>query len=328
MLAARPDKTDNLTASRTPIEEWVEQAWLAAYQLFNDGRLAGAATLVRASDRVLLTGVGIGLDVARFGAVALEESAYAAVAEHAFDVASGSRMLGPGDLLIGLDTGSQETPAALARARFAGLRTIGLTDRDLTLIDADVLVPYPDSRQTDGAPRSPLAACAILTLLAARLQPATRLAFEATALGRHFEYLREARDSAREVAAATGDGQSRLILAASGPSRWVSEGIARQINAARPTSESVVALAPHIMDIQSAEWPLHPGDILITIEPEFQTSGSPQPAARDRTLCHWSIGGSPRNAQIYTRLGIESPAVASLGAQFVLEMLLEELNAS
>ncbi len=329
MLAAHSGKTDKLTGSQTPIEDWVEHSWLAAYCLCDDERLAGAATLLRASDRVVLTGTGIGLDIACFGAAALEECAFPAIAAHAFDIATGSTMLGPGDVIIGLDTGSQTTPAALALARSAGLRTIGLTDRDLTLIDADVLVPYPDSQVSDGTIRSPLAACAMLSLLAARIQPMTKLAFEATTLGRHFEHLMDGRASAREVAQSAGSGQqNRLILAASGPARWVSEGIARRINSTFPLSGSLVALAIHLADASSPDWVFQSGDILVTIEPDSQTPRILEQAASKNLACHWSIGGTSRNAGIQTRLAIESQAIASLGAQFVLEMLLEELAAS
>lgn len=326
MLPASSGATDDLTGPRDPAARWATSCWLAACEHFEDQRLAGAAVVLRAAGRILLTGAGVGLDAARFGALALQEAGFEAQAGHAADLAEGGFRLQPGDTLLGIDTGRRDVPAALSRARELGLQTLGLTDRDLTLIDPDVLLYYVEP--SDGlAPdrRSPLPVCAMLSMLVARAEPAARLAFDATTFHTQIERLAAARVAAAQVADRLAEQPGRLVIGSMGPSTWVAESIARRINRLAPGPAAATAVVTHLRDLSAPGWQFRPDDILITLEP---AGGEPPEEYADSSpALHWRIGGARGAAGLHTRLNLPSPTLASLGMAFVLELLLDELAA-
>lgn len=324
MLPASSGATDNLAGAHDPVAARALRCWLTACERFEDERLAGAAVMLRAAGRVVLTGAGVGLDAARFGALALREAGFEAQATHAADLASGAFPLRPGDVVLGIDTGRRDLPAALTRARDLGLHTLGLTDRDLTLIDPDVLAHYvePEGPPAPAGP-SPLPVCAVLYMLVARTEPSAALAFDAATFQRQIEKLAAARDVAARFVDAVGDSPVRLWIAGAGPTTWIAASAARRINRQQMGPPGLVAIAAHLSDLSEPDWPFQPTDAVITLEPA--DAGTPVESANSAPVTCWRIGGPRAGASLHTQVHASSPALASLGMSFVVEFLLDEL---
>jgi hypothetical protein len=313
-----------------PYELWTRHACDAALQAFQSERMAAATILLGAGRRTRFVGSGIGFDIARFGAQALNESGHEASAEHAHDLASFPSGFAPDETVIGIDTGTPQVGAALRRARATGLRTIALTDRELTLVEADVLLPHPGLSVDCPLSASPLAACFVLALLSARLEPGSGIAREVALLPAMLSHLTSTRVTAALVAEDLRTPGRRLILAGAGPSRWVAGSIARRINALPVSGHAIPALDMHLGDLRSPEWSLRPHDAFVRIEPHGINGGpvSDRFGGRQTAAPVWRIGGAPGGAARHTRLPGESPALASICALYVLEQLLLELASA
>ncbi len=325
MTPARADQIDELNTSLTALEQWVNHSPAAISRSLNDPRFAGAATVLRAAPSIILTGSNLGYDAARYGAVALREAGFDSVAIHAADLSSDFWTLEPNDVVVGIDTNNEDVPAAVTRARTTGLFTIVLTDLELTLVDADVLVPlahgFPASILCD----SPLPFCTALSLLIARAEPAARLAADIAPLGSQLQHLLTSRQTARRVADHLMNGSGRLVIASRGPAAWAADGTARRLNAANCSRNVPPAIPVHLGDVGSPAWKFQPDDILVTVEPDSIAGPLNLNSQAIQPAQIWRIGGSPQGADCYTRLNGGSIALASLGAQLVLEVLLEEI---
>jgi DNA-binding MurR/RpiR family transcriptional regulator len=296
---------------------------------FDSNRMAAAATVLRAGRRTRLAGSGIGLDVARFGAEALHASGHEAFAEHAHDLVAFPSRFTPDETIVGIDTDAPEVGAALRRARDAGLRTIALTDRELTIVGADVLVPHPGFASGMPISASPLAAGFVLALLAARMEPASGIAREFASFPAALSNLGRP-DPTIRIAARLRAADRRLVVAGSGPSRWVAASIARRINAVAGHERIVQATDVHIGDLRSDEWCGRADDALIVIEPRADAAHaeSKRQVQREPAAVTWRIGGAQKEAEFQTRLPFASPALSSLCALYILELLLVELASA
>lgn len=320
MVTINSGSTDRLVEPGDPIAAWATRAWQAACNHFDDERMAGAAALLRAAGRVILTGSGIGLDAARYGRLALSEAGFDARAIQSAELAHGALELQPSDVVLGIDTSDDYLPSALARARALGLRTLGLTDQDLTLIGTDVLVQYaePDGgRQNAG--RSPVPICAYLSLLVAKVEPSAPLAFEAANFASQFRRLAEERATTVGIASGLASDAGRLVLCTAASTGWVGASIARRIN---HLETGLPAVEVHLADLLAGWRPRHDDRLIILAPVEWGDELSLDPSHLPEHI--WYIGGPATGIAAHTRLRSQSPALASLSANFVLELFLDE----
>ena len=298
-------------ASRPAAEYgWLSDAFGAAFDVFNDPQLAAAATLLGAAERIIFTGSGPGLDAAACGATAFAESGFEALSCHAGDLTQGSLAFQPGDLVVGIDSDSAAVAGAMRRARNAGLHTVGITTRDLTIIDADVLLYLPAEPVRHGlAPASVLACCLTIALIAARLEPETALATEVARIERYAHRVTSASGRLMASILFSPRGDQRIIFAGKGSANWAARSIAQQLNRTAGRHSAPFTVHADLHDIEEGFWSLDPADLLVAIDPYDH------PPARQRPAASADSATAPQRTWSFTRRAPKSPQIIHLPGQ-------------
>ena len=294
---------------------WTESVFRSVSAASTDIRLAPAAALVNAASRLVLTGSGPGIDLAGFGATIFAELGFETIDAHSGDIRSGLFGLQPGDLIIGFDSDNSTVAGALRKARASGLRTMGVTSQDLTVLDADVLLFTPPGRHRSTTSIG-LAMSLGLASLAARLAPASSIARDFDRLDQRLNRIMSdcGRLAASVLFGSTGD--RRVVFAGHGASAWVAQSLARRLNRSRPASPLPHAVAAAYQDVIDGWWRFDRSDTLIAIDPYEETDHAFQHAGNEPYHPHrmWRLQrrkpASPDDIQI----AADSPALASLMA--------------
>ncbi|MEZ4520436.1 MAG: hypothetical protein R3A46_02170 [Thermomicrobiales bacterium] len=316
--------------SSGPSGDALASACGAGYRIFDDPRLSAAVTLVGGANQVTLTGTGDGFAVADFGAVAFREIGVSASAVHAGDLATTTNAPRPGDTLIGIDSDSRIVARALRRARHAGVHTVCLTTRDLTIVDADVILSVPAPLTDAGMDIAGTVACGLtLALTAARLEPETTLAGEVGNLEKSVRrVVHDAQPLSTPLTQALAGGP-RLFFSGQGTSSWVAEGLARRLMNGRATSSRATIVAVAQAEIDEGLWSFAASDILIEIDPEQHPPGPVDrripgtPSARPENS--WSLGRRRNQSSYAIHLPAASAAMRSLIAFVALTLLKAQI---
>lgn len=303
---------------------WISDAFDAAYEVFDSPQMASAAALIGASSRIIVTASGSGVDAAAFGASVFAESGFEAFCRHAGELRAGGFQFQPGDVLIGIDTDSFSVASAMRRARNSGLHAIGVTNRELTIVDGDVLLYLPgDTMFPEMAGPSILACCMALALLAARLEPGTALASDIASVERAAH---TATSEAGRLMASIIFGASsgeRIIFAGRGTARWVSSAMARELNNRR----AIFAIDADLDDVTDGVWNFDPADMLVRIDPygdEQIANSQIHGSAKSSPHQVWTFTPQPaRSRSIIHIPTTRSPALGTLVAYTALAALLE-----
>jgi DNA-binding MurR/RpiR family transcriptional regulator len=290
--------------------------------------MASAAALFGAAERIVFTGSGPGVVVAASGASIFAELGFDAHCRHAGDLTTGSLRFQPGDLVVGVDSECAVVASALRRAHNAGLHTVGMTTRDLTIIDADVLLFVPAQHSAGGLEQTAVLACCLaLALLAARLDTGTVLAAEVAKIERN----------AHSVTSASGRmlanylfgpmGEMRIVFAGRGASSWVAAAIVQRLNQRAGRQVAPLAAQADLHDIEAGDWIFEPADMLVEIDPYERSTSWPRPPLRsgDALAPHriWSFTRRPPKTSQVIHLPARSPALGALIAYTALATLLE-----
>lgn len=312
---------------------WLNDTFRVAYETFDDPQTAGAAALISAATRIVLTGSGPSLDAAAFGTAVFSELGFDTATISAADLRYGEARYQPGDLVVGIDSDSSAVAGALRRARNAGLHTIGVTTRDLTIIDADVLlyVPTLSGQQRPGI-SSTLSCCLGLALLAARVEPGTAVAIDTARIERFSQAITSETGRLMASILFSSSADKRVIFAGRGAARWVSRAVAGHLNQLPARHAGPLAIAADLDDVDEGFWAFRPADILVRIDPYDRKPLRQFLAARATTSISphrtWSLSRQrgPNSESIH--IPATSPAIASLIAFVALSASLETAGQS
>jgi hypothetical protein len=329
----------NLEATRAGLQSgdkggWLNDAFSVAYALYDDSKMASAAALIHGAERLMIVGSGPGLPVAEFASVVFAEAGFETLSAHAGDLTTGSLRLQPGDLIIGIDSDSFTVASALRRAKNSGLHTLGVTTRDLTVIDADVLLYVPSAQpQNRGLSlQSVLATCLAMALLAARLAPESSVAADVGKIEGIAH--RVTSDSGHLMASILFSpvNSTRVVLAGRGAAKWVARAIARHINQGQPGYSIPPAIHIDLEDIVDGFWTFDHADILIQIDPYEKPAAqqrAPYSSVSDiRPHRMWTYSCSATKSPDVVQLPTRSPALGTLIVFTALSTLLEFAGSS
>lgn len=331
-LKPNPDTEPGIREPAPLPSSWYSAACKAAFSAFDDPRFVAATAVAGGANRLILSAGGLGFDAVQCGATAFSEIGFDAVAIHAGDMAQSTRLFQPDDVVVGIDSDSPSVASALRAARRAGLKTIGITTRGLTIIDADALVPIPiPTTSKDHADEALVLAHGLaLALMAARIEPEAALARE---IGNIAETIRAVSRAsagiALDLSEVVSDG-SRLVFSRRNEANWVVSALARRWNLHHAPGLATTAIAVHAVDIEDGVWTMMRDDVLIDVDVRDRrsdTSGSPP--QRDRTprpRRFWTFTRQSSTQPGHIKLPGKSAALAALAAFASLSHLVGEIT--
>ena len=305
---------------------WLTPAFQSVAKASADPRMASAAALAIAAPRIVLTGSGPGADPAAFAATLFRELGFDATYAHSGDIRSGVRGLQPGDLVIGIDTDTTTVAAALRRARASGIRTLGVTTRELTLLDADTLLYIPAGPDRHRSPISTRFAMSLaLASLAARLVPESPVA---GSLGQIEQRLNRIMSGCGRLVASVlfgSTGNRRVVFAGQGAAAWAARSLTTQLNRVGLQSALPHAVVAAYQDVVDGWWRFDRSDTLVLIDPYKDASPLPRHASDDELHPHrtWRLQNRKPASQDDIQIPGNSPALASLIAFVAIASQIE-----
>ena len=314
--------------SRSALLPAIQSTCEIGAEQWSDARFAAATAVIGAADRLILTGIGEGFLVAASGVAGFIEIGIDCLAAHAGDLQSGAAPIRPGDVVVGIDTNQQVVAGALRGARRAGLHTVAITTRELTILDADVLVHVPHAKPSNDTARQiehTFAMILSLATLAARLEPNTQLASDVTTIWRSVSTLANRLSADAALDREFVQGYDRIVFATGGYSAWIAGIVATY------TSEHVAAI--HAVDADAGLWRSGRSDYVVRLDLLPQPGGASASRSTrlefgDESLPGISTIAPDSERYLSVRIPARSPAIAAIVACIVFVDRLTQIDSS